>query len=77
MVFILPFLWICRQGYGKALTLCLSTKMVIVHNSGLSDAQMKKPSAIIKAMERYAVGYTNEAMKYHKFNCQIQQQGGT
>ena len=36
---------------------------------------MKKPSAVIKAMQRYVNGHINKTMERHKFRCQTQQQG--
>ena len=60
----------------KALTLCLSREtLAIVHNLGLSEAQMKKPSVIIEAMQRYVDGHINETMERHKFRRRTQQQG--
>ena len=62
----------------KALTLCLSReKLAVVHNLGLSKAQMKKPSAIMEAMQRYVDGHINENMECHKFRRQSQQHGET
>ena len=62
----------------KALTLCLSREMLaIVHNLGLSKAQMKKPSTIIEAMQRYMDRHINETMEHHKFRRPMQQQGET
>ena len=52
----------------KALMLCLSREMLaIVHNLGISEAQMKKPSTIIDAMQRYVDGQINKTMERHKF----------
>ena len=62
----------------KALMLCLSREtLAIVHNLGLSEAQMKKPSAIIEAMQKYVDGHINETMERHKFRRLTQQQGET
>ena len=62
----------------KALTLCLSREtLAVVHNLGLSEAQMKKPSAIIEAMQRHMDGHINETMERHKFRHRTQQQGET
>ena len=62
----------------KVLTLCLSREtLAVVYNLGLSEEQMKKPSAIIKAMQRYVDGHINETMEHHKFCRQTQQQGET
>ena len=62
----------------KALTLCLSREtLAVVHNLELSEAQMKKPSAVIKAMQRYVDGHINETMECHKFHRRTQQQGET
>ena len=62
----------------KALMLCLSREtLAAVHNLGLSEAQMKKPSAIIEAMQKYVNGYINETMEHHKFRRRTQQQGET
>ena len=50
----------------KALTLCLSREtLAVVHNLGLSEAQMKKPSTIIEAMQKYVDGHINETMERH------------
>ena len=38
---------------------------------------MKKPSAIIDAMQRYVDGHINETKEYHKFHRWTQQQGET
>ena len=60
----------------KALTLCLSREtLAIVHNLGLSEAQMKKPLTIIKAMQRYVDRHINKTMEHHKFRHRTQQQG--
>ena len=62
----------------KALTLCLSREtLAVVHNLGLSEAQMKKMSAIIEAMQKYVDGHINETMEHDKFHHRIQQQGKT
>ena len=42
-----------RAKQVKALTLCLSREtLAVVHNLGLSKAQMKKPSEIIEGMQK-------------------------
>ena len=52
----------------KALMLCLYREtLAIVHNLGLSEAQMKKPSTLIEAMQRYVDGHINETIEHHKF----------
>ena len=57
----------------KALKLCLSREILtVVHNLGLSKAQIKKPSAIIKAMQRYMDGHINETMECHMFRHRTQ-----
>ena len=62
----------------KALMLCLSREtLAVVHYLQLSKAQIKKLSAIIKAMQRYADGHINETMEHHKFHRWTQQQGET
>ena len=62
----------------KALTLCLSREtLAVVHNLGLSEGQMKKPSAIIEAMQKYVDGHINETMEPHKFRRWTQLQGET
>ena len=62
----------------KALTLCLSREILaVIHNLGLTNAQMKKLSAIIEAMQKYMDGHINETMEHHKFRHRIQQQGET
>ena len=60
----------------KALTSCLSREtLAIVHDLGLSEAQMKKPPAIIEAMQRYVDGHIKETMECHNFHHRTQQQG--
>ena len=62
----------------KALILCLSRETLpVIHNLGLSEAQMKKLSAIIEAMQKYMDGHINETMEHLKFHCRTQQQGET
>ena len=62
----------------KASMLCLSREtLAFVHNLRLSKAQIKKLSAIIKAMQRYLDGHINETMEHHKFYRRTQQQGKT
>ena len=62
----------------KALMLCLSREtLAVVHNLRLSKEQIKKLSAIIKAMQRYVDGHINEKMEHHKFHHRTQQQGET
>ena len=62
----------------KPLTLCLSREtLAVVHNLGLSEAQMKKPAVIIEAMQKYVDGHINETMERHKFHRRTQQQGET
>ena len=60
----------------RALTLCLSREtLATVHNLGLSEAQMKKPSAIIEALQRYVDGHINETVERRNFRRRTQQQG--
>ena len=49
--------------------------LAFVHNLRISKAQTKKPSAIIKAMQRYMDRHINETMERDKFRRQTQQQG--
>ena len=60
----------------KALTLCLSRETLgIVYNLGLSEAQMKKTSAIIDAMQKYVDGHINETVERRNFRRRFQQSG--
>ena len=62
----------------KVLTLCLSREtLAIVHNLGLSETQMKKPSAVIDALQRYVDGHINETVECRNFCRRTQQQGET
>ena len=62
----------------KTLTLCLSREtLAVVHNLGLSEAQIKKPSAIIEAMQKYEDRHINETMERYKFRHRTQQEGET
>ena len=62
----------------KVLTLCLSREtLAIVHNLGLSETQMKKPSAVIDALQRYVDGHINETVERRNFRRRTQQQGET
>ena len=60
----------------KALTLCLSREtLTIIHNLGLSKAQMKDTAAIIEAMQRYMDSHINETVERHNFRRRTQQPG--
>ena len=54
------------SGFVNELCLARET-LAVVHNLGLSEAQIKKLSAIIEAMQTYMDGYINETMECHKF----------
>ena len=58
--------------------MCLSREtLAIVHNLGLSETQMKKPSAVIDALQRYVDGHINETVERCNFRRRTQQQGET
>ena len=60
----------------KALTLYLSRETLgIVYNLGLSEAQIRKTSTIIDAMQRYVDGHVNETAERHNFRRRFQQEG--
>ena len=60
----------------KALTLCLSREtLAIVHNLGLSEEQMKRPDAVIQAMQEYIDGHVNETVERRNFRRRRQLQG--
>ncbi len=63
----------------KALTLCLSREtLVIVHNLGLSEAEMKRPQDIIDALQpRYVDGHINKTVERRNFRHRNQQRGET
>ena len=52
----------------KTLTLCLSREtLMIVHNLGLSETDMKRPPAIIDALQRYVDSHINESIERRNF----------
>ena len=52
----------------QVLTLCLSRETVsVVHNLGLSEAQMRDVAEIIEAMRRYVNGHLNETVYIFNF----------
>ena len=52
----------------KALTMCLSREtLVIVHNLGLTEEQMKQPDVIIQAMQKYLDSHVNETVECQNF----------
>ena len=59
----------------KALKLCLSRETLQHHIQfgAISEAQMKKLSAIIDALQKYVDGHVNEAMERCNFRRQFQQ----
>ena len=60
----------------KALTLCLSREtLAIVHNLGLSEEQMKRPDAVIQAMQEYIDGHVNETVERRNFRSRRQLPG--
>ena len=62
----------------KALILCLPREtLTIVHNLGLNKADMKRPPAIIDALQRYVDGHINESVEQRNFRRQTQQHGET
>ena len=56
----------------QVLTLCLSREMLsVVHNLGLSKAQMRDAAEIIEAMRRYVDGHLNETVERHNFRQRV------
>ena len=58
----------------QVLMLCLSKETLsVVHNLGLSEAQMRDAAEIIEAMQRYVDGHLNETVERHNFRRRVQQ----